>query len=72
MSDEATPSTVGKPTGSIGSKLSLDEFCIRLSEKKFSPELIAGFQFTQLKANKNRASDAAFNAAFEAFVHKPA
>jgi len=52
--------------------IALDEFCKRLSAKKVSPQLISGFYHGQQKAGNVKGSDAAFTAAFAAFVKQPA
>lgn len=52
--------------------LTLDEFCIRLSADKVSPEMIGGFHFAQVSAGKTKSSSGAFSAAFDAFKKQPA
>jgi len=52
--------------------LTLDEYCLRLSADKVSPEMIGGFHHSQVASGKTSASSAAFAAAFEAFKKQPA
>lgn len=52
--------------------LTLNEFCLRLSAEKVSPEMIAGFQYSQLEKKVVKASQAAFKTAFDKFVRQPA
>jgi hypothetical protein len=53
-------------------RLSLDEFCTRLSAEKVSPEMIGGFHHWQLAEKQTTGSDADYKAAFDAFVNQPA
>lgn len=52
-------------------ELTLTEFCTRLSESVRSPELIAGFEFTQKAAGNHKSTEAAYRARYEAFVNTP-
>jgi len=52
--------------------LTLDEFCIRLSADKVSPEMIGGFYCSQVASGKTKSSSAEFLAAFESFKKQPA
>lgn len=53
-------------------ELSLDEFCTRLSGGGVGPELIGGFYASQKSSGNVKGLDAAFAAAFDAFVKQPA
>lgn len=52
-------------------KLSLTDFCTRLSETVKRPELIGAFEFTERKAQRIKATEAEFRARFDAFANKP-
>lgn len=52
-------------------KLSLDEFCARLSETVKSPELIGAFHYSERAAGSPHATSEAFKARFEAFRNAP-
>ncbi len=52
-------------------KLSLDEFCRRLSESVNRPELIGGFEFVERRAGRVKDTDAAYRQRFDLFVQTP-
>lgn len=52
-------------------KLSLTEFCTRLSETVKRPELIGAFEFTERRAGRNKATEAEYRSRFDAFVKTP-
>lgn len=52
-------------------RLSLDEFCRRISETVKRPELIGGFEFIERRAGHLKDSEAAFRERFDAFVKTP-
>ncbi len=80
MDTETTTTTAadaaptGQATASVVDSfdLTLHEFCIRLSTKKHSPELIGGFHHAQKLAGVLKDSEAALTAAFDAFCNQPA
>lgn len=53
------------------SKMPLDEFCRRISETVTRPELIGGFEFTELRAKRLKDTEAAYRDRFDAFVNTP-
>lgn len=52
-------------------ELVLQEFCRRLSEKVRRPELIASFEYTELRAGHVKDSAEAYQARFDSFVNSP-
>lgn len=56
----------------VTERVSLDEFCTRLSETEKRYALIAGFAATERKARRVRDTEAAFQARFAAFIKQPA
>jgi hypothetical protein len=66
-----TPQEDLQAAGAQESKLSLDEFCRRISETVKRPELIGGFEFLQRRAGHLKDTEAAFRARFDAFVKTP-
>lgn len=52
-------------------KVTLDEFCTRLSEKVTRPELIGAFAFTERHAGNLRDTSEGFAARYEVFINKP-
>lgn len=52
-------------------KLTLTEFCTRLSEKVKRPELLGGFEFIERRAGRIRDTADAFQARFDTFVNTP-
>lgn len=50
----------------------LDEYCRRLSENDSRVELIGGFEASERASGRLKATVVAFDAAFSAFVSRPA
>lgn len=51
--------------------VTLNEFCLRLSETAHRPELIGGFEATERAARHHSDTEAAYRARFDTFVNKP-
>lgn len=54
-----------------GFELTLDEFCIRLSNTDKRVELIGGFAYSERAAGTIKDTESAFKARFAAFATKP-
>jgi len=52
-------------------KVTLDEFCLRLSASVRRPELINGFHYVETKAGRVKDYESAFKSRFDAFVKTP-
>ena len=52
-------------------RLTLAEFCTRLSEKVSRPELLGGFEFVERRAGRVKDVESAYRARFDAFVKTP-
>jgi len=52
-------------------KLTLTEFCIRLSANVRRPELLGAFEFSEKRAGHLKDTEKAFAQRFEAFKNKP-
>jgi len=52
-------------------KITLVEFCTRLSETITRPELIGGFEHVEKRAGRLKDTAAAFRQRFDAFVNTP-
>ena len=52
-------------------RLTLSEFCTRLSEKVSRPELLGGFEFVERRAGRIKDAESAYQARFDAFVKTP-
>lgn len=52
-------------------KLTLHEFCARLSKTVKRPELLGAFEHTERVAGRLSDTDSAFRARFDAFINKP-
>lgn len=52
-------------------KLSLTDFCIRLSETVRRPEMIGAFESVERRAGRVQATEAEFRARYGEFVKKP-
>lgn len=52
-------------------KLSLVEFCTRLSESVKRPELIGGFEFIERRAGRVKDTASAYQQRFDAFIKTP-
>jgi hypothetical protein len=76
MAIEKTPADTAAPAPAATTiesfDLTLEEFCRRLSSKITAPELIGGFNHSQIAAGKIKGSEASFAAAFDAFSKQPA
>lgn len=53
-------------------KVSLMEFCLRLSSRDRRVEMIAGFEHVEKAAGRLADAEAAYAARFDAFVNQPA
>ena len=60
-----------EPIKSEAIKLSLVDFCARLSETVKRPELIGAFEFVERTAGRTADTEEAFRARFSAFTKKP-
>lgn len=72
--DPAVPTEIPVDAAAIDAPapISLDEFCIQLSQKEPRVELISGFHYTELAAGNARDTAEAYQARFVAFLTKPA
>jgi len=52
-------------------KLTLDEFCRRLSASDKRVELIGAFHFVETQAKRFKDAESSYRARFSAFVNKP-
>lgn len=52
-------------------KLTLHEFCARLSKTVKRPELLGAFEHTERVAARLSDTDQAYRARFDAFINKP-
>lgn len=52
-------------------RLTLKEFCTRLSETVNRPELIGAFEFVETRAGRLKDVGSAYRARFDAFVSTP-
>lgn len=57
--------------GEAAIKLSLFDFCKRLSETVKRPELIGAFEFSERQAGRSKATEAEFRARFDEFCNTP-
>lgn len=53
-------------------KLSLNEFCMRLSERDRRVALLGAFEFSERTSGRLQDTEAAYQARFKAFSNKPA
>jgi hypothetical protein len=74
----AAPPVVATQTGAVAAaalapevKMSLADFCARLSETVRRPELIGAFEHVERKAGRKQATEAEFRARYDEFVNKP-
>ena len=51
--------------------IELNEFCARLSESRFAPELFGAFASVERAAGNVKDTEAAFQSRFDAFCVKP-
>lgn len=52
--------------------VTLDEFCLRLSQTDRRVEMIGGFHSDEKRAGRVKDAESAYSARYQAFVHKPA
>lgn len=52
-------------------KLTLSEFCARLSETVARPELIGAFESFERRHGRIKNTDAAYRASFDTFINTP-
>lgn len=52
-------------------KITLTEFCVRVSNKQNRPELLGGFEFVEKAAKRLKDTESAYQARFEAFERTP-
>ena len=52
-------------------RLTLSEFCTRLSETVSRPELLGGFEFVERRAGRIKDTEASYRARFDTFVTTP-
>lgn len=52
--------------------ISLQDFCMRLSERERRVTLIGGFEATEIKAGNLHDTAGAYQARFTAFINRPA
>jgi len=52
-------------------KLSLSEFCTRLSETVSRPELLGAFEHVERRAGRLKDTEAGYRGRFDAFVNTP-
>lgn len=64
VTDAATVETEGD--------ISLDEFCLRLSNSDKRVELIAAFNHVEGKDNRIKDTETAYRSRFDAFINAPA
>lgn len=61
----------GAPAEVQAVKLSLTDFCTRLSETVRRPELIGAFESVQRRAGTENQTEAEFRRRYDEFVNKP-
>lgn len=52
-------------------QVTLDEFCVRLSQEDKRVELIGGFHSVEQKAQRFKDAESSYAARFKAFVNQP-
>ncbi len=74
--DAPEPAVAAEPVKVVAQEkeaaLTLDEFCLRLSTTDTRTELIAGYHSVEKKNDRQKDTETAFRARFEAFVNEPA
>lgn len=70
MAKDATPTPAPEAVADVP-QLTLTEFCTQLSQSVKSPELIAGFEYTEKAAGTIKDTSEAFKARFDTFVNTP-
>lgn len=72
--DTAAPVQAAQDTGDVPASLplTLNDFCLRLSESVLRPELIGAFEFHERTAGRLKATAEEFQARFDEFTNKPA
>ncbi len=68
----ATDASVDAALVDVPSVISLDEYCIQLSQVNPRVELISGFHATEVAAGHARDTADAFAARFDIFINQPA
>jgi len=63
--------TNDEPVALPADELTLTEFCTRLSARDRRVELIGGFHASQRAAERHKDTEAAYQAAFDAFATQP-
>ena len=73
MAKNDTDQGAAPVAASAASEMTLDEFCLRLSDRKVDGrvELIHGFAFTERKAGHVKDSETAFKSRFADFAKQP-
>lgn len=66
-----TPATDTAPAEAV-EDVTLDEFCLRLSNTDRRVEMIGGFHSDEKRAGRVKDAEAAYSTRYQAFVHKPA
>ncbi|WP_441280569.1 hypothetical protein [Tardiphaga sp. 862_B3_N1_1] len=64
-------SNLSTATAAPESKITLTEFCVRVSNKQNRPELLGGFEFVEKAAKRLKDTESAYQARFEAFERTP-
>ena len=74
MADALRKSTIGAPKAATAkvARVTLDEFCQRLSLKDRRVESISGFHHTERVARRVVDTEAAYASRFDAFMKQPA
>jgi hypothetical protein len=62
------PATVAAPAVE---QVTLEEFCVRLSQSDRRVELIGGFHFSEKQARRFKDAESNYAARFQAFVNQP-
>lgn len=65
----ASPAPAPAP---VEATVSINEFCMRLSETATRPELFGAFAHTEKAAGRHSDTTTAFRARFDAFLNQPA
>lgn len=71
---ETTDATDGGQAPAVdpaAGQVTLDEFCVRLSQNDKRVELIGGFYFVEKQASRFKDAESNYQARFTAFVNKP-
>ena len=71
MASDSKNTKTEEPVGETAQKLSISDFCIRLSETVSRPELIGAFAHVEQKAQRVSDTVENFRARYDAFINKP-